>query len=173
MGTQIRFWSDPYKNAAKTKEAGTPVFDTVPWCEIRVLGEPDTVTGPWHLMSPDNRERFKTAYAQWQRDNSTEGIIGTLLSEVPWLERGEVETLKYAGIRTLENLAEVADGSITKIPGGLAYRQKARDFLAAAKASAPMQAMSDELAKRDAEIASLKAQMADLIESKRRKAAKE
>lgn len=170
MGTQIRFWKDAYKNEAKSRDAGLPVFDTVDWYEVRVLGETDNISGPWHRASPAIQEQWKRAHEQWMRDNSTEGIIGTLLTEVPWLSSGEVETFKHAGIRTLENLADVADTSITKIPGGLAYRQKARDMLAAAKSSAHQQRMSEELAKRDAEIADLKQQMKEVLAAKRSKA---
>lgn len=170
MGTQIRFWKDSYKNAAKSAEAGLPVFDTVDWYEIRVLGEADTATGPWHRAPENVRAQWKRAHDEWTRDNATEGIIGTPLSEVPWLSKGEVETFKASGIRTLENLAEVADNAITRIPGGIAYRQKARDTLAAAKDSAHAQRMSEELAKRDEEIAALKAQMAEILEAKRKKA---
>jgi len=32
----VRFWMDAYRNEAKTKEAGRVIFDTVPWCEIKV-----------------------------------------------------------------------------------------------------------------------------------------
>jgi hypothetical protein len=170
VGTQIRFWQDPYKNATKSAEAGLPVFDTVDWYEIRVLGETDTSSGPWHRAPASVVEKWKRAHDEWLRDNSTEGIIGTLLSEVPWLAKGEVETFKVAGIRTLENLATVADTAITRIPGGLAYRQKARDTLAAAKDTAHTQRMSEELAKRDEEIAALKVQIAEIIEAKRKKA---
>lgn len=170
MGAQIRFWKDPYKNAEKSREAGIPVFDTVDWYEVRVLGEPDNTVGPWHRAPPEIVKQWSDSYRQWQKDNATEGIIGTPLSEVAWLERGMVETLKYLGIRTLENLANVADSSIGKIPGGLALRQKSRDTLAAAKESAPLQRMSEELAKRDEQIASLEARINDLIESKRKKA---
>jgi len=170
VGTQVRFWMDAYKNTAKTAEAGRPVFDTVPWCEIRVLGEPDTVSGPVHKMQPDPRERFAPAWAKFQQDNASEGLVGTPLKEVPWLERGAVETLNYAGIKTLENLASVADGSLGNIPGGLALRKKARDMIAAAKNEAPLQKMSDELAKRDEQIAALKAQIGEILEAKRKKA---
>lgn len=168
MGTQIRFWMDAYKNEPKSKEAGLPVFDTVPWCEIRVLGEPDTVSGPVHRMHPDPRLEYATAWEHFQRNNATEGIIGTPLNKVAWLEAGEVETLRGAGIRTLENLASVSDAAITRIPGGIAMRKRANDMLAAAKAEAPLQQMADELAKRDDEIRNLKTQIAEILAAKRK-----
>lgn len=170
MGSQIRFWKDAYKNVAKSAEAGIPIFDTVPFYEVRVLGERDNVKGPWHKAPDAMREEWAAAFKQWEADNSSEGVIGTPLAMVPWLETGDVETLKYAGIKTLENLAAVTDGAIGNIPGGLALRQKAKDALRAAKEAAPIQRMSEELAKRDEEIASLKAQMAEILEAKRKKA---
>lgn len=166
MGTQIRFFKKPYRNSVKTAEAGTPVFDTVDYYEIRVLGEPDTHSGPWHRASPEVQTQWAAAYQAWTKDNATEGIIGTPLEQVPWLEAGEVETMRFAGIRTLENLANVADGSITRIPGGLALRKKAQDMLAAAKESAPVQRLSDELAKRDSIIADLQAQIREITAEK-------
>lgn len=173
MGTQVRFYMDAYKNAQKSEEAGRPVFDTVPWCEIRVLGEPDTVSGPVHKMQPDPRERFAAGWAKFQQDAASEGLVGTPLKTVPWLERGDVETLAYAGIKTLEALASVSDGSIGSIPGGLALRKKAADMLKAAKDEAPLQKMADELARRDEQIAALKAQVAEVLEAKRKRKSQE
>lgn len=172
MGTQIRFFKKPYRNTVKTAEAGTPVFDTVDYYEIRVLGEPDTHSGPWHRASPEVQTQWAAAYQAWTKDNATEGIIGTPLEQVPWLEAGEVETMRYAGIRTLENLANVADGSITRIPGGIALRKKAQDMLAAAKESAPMQRMSDENASLRQEIASLRDQLREITTEKARRRSK-
>jgi hypothetical protein len=169
-GVGVRFYEDAYKNEAKSKEAGLPVFDTVDWCEIRVLAERDTVCGPVAKMSPDPRQRFPEAWAKYQRDRSSEGLVGTPLREVAWLGRGEVETFKHAGVKTLEQLAAISDANVTKFPGGIALRQKAKDAIKAAKDAAPLQAMSDELAKRDVEIDSLKAQIAEILESKRKKA---
>lgn len=165
----VRFWMDSYPNAAKTKEAGMPIYDTVPWVEIRVPGERDSVTGPVHRLHPDPRERFPEAWARWQKDNTTEGLTGTPLKNVPWIERGDVETLAYLSVRTVEQLASVTDGNIGKIPGGLALRDKARAMLKAAAEEAPMQRMADELSKRDHEIASLRAQIADIIAEKRKR----
>jgi hypothetical protein len=71
-------------------------------------------------------------------------------------------------VKTLEQLAGLSDGVLGNIPGALSLRQKARDMTRAASDAAPLQAMSEELQKRDAEIASLKAQVAEILEVKRR-----
>lgn len=169
----VRFWEDSYPNATKTREAGTPVFDTVDWCEIKVPGERDTISGPVHRMQPDPRVRFPGAWAQYQKDKSSEGLVGMPLKEVAWLARGEVETLKAAGLKTLENLADLSDANVNCVPGGLALRAKAKAALQSAKDDAPVQKMAAELASRDAQIAELKLQMKELVEDRRRTRLKE
>lgn len=169
----VRFWEDSYPNAVKTKEMGSPVFDTVDWCEIKVPGERDTVSGPVHRMQPDPRSRFPSAWAQYQKDKGSEGVVGMPLKEVAWLARGEVETLKAAGLRTLENLADLSDANVTCVPGGLALRAKAKATLQAAKDEAPLQKMAAELAARDEQIAELRAQMKEIVEDRRRTRVKE
>jgi hypothetical protein len=162
VGTQIRFWMDAYKNPEKSKEAGRPVFDTVAWCEKRVVGEPDTVSGPVHKMQPDPRVEFAEGWAKFLADNASEGIVGTPLTSVPWLERGDVETLAFAGIKTLEALASVSDGAISSIPGGLALRKKAADMIQAAASSAPLQRLSEENADLRAQVQALQESVREL-----------
>lgn len=164
----VRFWMDAWENPTKSAEAGRKVYDTVPWCEWRVPGESDTNGGPVHLLARegpkrDPRVRFPEAWAMFERNNASEGLVGTPVKFVAWLERGDVENLAQAGIKTLEQLASVTDANLGSIPGGLKLRQKARDFIKAAADSAPMERMSEELAKRDAIIADLKAQMAEVL----------
>lgn len=164
----VRFWEDAWLNQAESDKAGRKVFNTVDWCEKKVAGEKDSVSGPVHKMQPDPREQFPQAWAAYQKDKSSEGIVGTPLKEVPWLSRGEIETLKHSGVRTLENLAGLNDANVTGIPGGLQLRAKAKAQIAAAKESVPLQRMSEELAARDSRIADLEKQIADLVADKRR-----
>lgn len=167
----VRFWMDAYENPAKSKEAGRKVYDTVPWCEWRVPGESDTNGGPVHLLARegprrDPKVRFPEAWAAFERDNASEGLVGTPLKFVPWVERGDVENLAHAGVKTLEQLASITDGNLSNVPGGLGLRQKARDFIKVAEDAAPVERLSEELAKRDSEIAELKSQMAALMQAR-------
>lgn len=166
----VRFFEDSWENPAKSAAAGRKIFDTVDWCEIKVPGENDNTIGPVHRFpGEDPRTRFPSAWAAYQKDRSSEGLVGTPLTEVPWLGRGEVQTFKASGIKTVEALAGVNDANVTTFPGGLALRQKARDWLKAAADSAPMQRMSEELAARDAKIKDLENQMRELIAERRKK----
>lgn len=169
MAAQIRFWMDAWKNPAKSLEAGRPIYDTVAWFEKRVPGEQDTISGPVH-RSPKVKQDFAAAWAAFERDNASEGAVGTMLEQVPWIERGEVENLRYSGIKTLEALASVSDANVTKIPGGLKLRERAQAMLKASESAAPIQALGEEVAALRAENESLRAQMAEfLAEAKRRK----
>lgn len=162
----VRFWMDAYKNPTKSAEAGRAIYDTIPWCEIRVPGESDTVSGPVHRMQPDPRVRFPGAWAAFEKDNASEGLVGTPIRFVPWIERGDVENLAHSGIKTLEQLASVTDGNLSNIPGGIALRQKAKDFIRTAKDSAPLERMSEELQKRDLIIEGLRAQVSEILKAK-------
>lgn len=165
----VRFWMDAYPNAAKTLEHGHPCFDTVAWCEIKVPGERDTITGPVHKMDRDPRQRFPEAWAKFQKDNGSEGLVGTPLKFLPWMERGDVETLAYVSVRTLEQLASVSDANLSNIPGGVELRKKAREYIKAAKDDAPMQRLAEEVAKKDSEIAELRAQISEILAAKQQK----
>lgn len=170
MATMIRFWMDSWKDPKKSAEAGRPVYDTVAWFEKRVPGDHDSVTGPVH-RHPKLKNEFRAAWEAFERDQSCEGVVGTHLKMVPWLERGDVENLVHSGIKTLEALASVNDANVSSIPGGLKLRQKARDMLKASEASAPLQAMAEELGKLRDENKEMKSQLAEFLsESKRRKA---
>jgi hypothetical protein len=167
-GLMVRFWMDALKNEAKSSETGTVVYDEVPWIEIKVPGERDTVAGPVHLMQPDPRQRFPQAWAKFQSNHATEGLTGTLLRETPFVTRGDVEALAYHGIKTVEQLSSVSDGNIGNIPGGMTLRTKARAFLKAATEQAPVQKMAEELAKRDEQIKALQEQVKELGRAKGR-----
>jgi len=158
----VRFWMDAYRNEAKTKEAGRVIFDTVPWCEIKVPGEHDNTLGPVHRMNPDPRQRFPEAWAAFQRDNTAEGFTGTPLKEVAWMERGDVESLAYAGVKSLEQLASVTDANLSGLSGGLSLRTKAKAALEQAASAAPALALKEELAQRDTQIAAMREQIAEM-----------
>jgi hypothetical protein len=78
-----------------------------------------------------------------------------------------VEEFAFFNVRTVENLAEMNDGVLQKFMGGQALRQRARDFLAAAKDAAPLSQLRAELEKRDAEIEALKASVAEIAKNKK------
>lgn len=159
----VRFSTIPKKNEAKSKEAGRPIFEDVEYIEILTPGERDY---PHRPVREGDKERFATQYERWKRTGEGEALEGTPLSEWPGITRSLVEELRFFNVRTVEQLAGMADSNCQKIMGGQTWKQKARDYLERAQANAPMEKMNAELATRDNEIATLKAQMKELLAEK-------
>lgn len=168
-GLVVRFEMYPLKNDAKSKAEGRPVFDEVEFIEIRVPGD-KTLTVHRPVRASD-RARFAAAYRNWKATGVSDGAFsGTPLREWPQVSRSQCEELAFFGVKTVEQLSGVSDGNLRNIGPLLALREKARDFIAAAKKGAPVAAMRDELAARDNEIAVLKEQMRQVMAASEKKA---
>ena len=159
----VNFYVKPIQNTFQSNKEKRPIFEDVIYVRIDVPGVKDMqVDRP--AMSTDQK-RFPKQYQHFV--NMTQGDsreIGTPLSEWPLLTRSQAEEFRSLKFFTIESVANASDLNINAMGmmGGMspfALREKARAFLAAATA----QSIPDELAKRDAEIALLKEQMAKLI----------
>ncbi len=171
-GLVVRFEMFPQRNEAKSKAEGRPVFDEVEFIEIRVPGDKTlTVHRP---VRGDDKARFAAAYRNWKATGVSDGAFsGTPLKEWPQVSRSQCEELSFFGVKTVEQLANVSDGNLRNIGPLLALREKARDYIAAAKQGAPVAQMRDELAARDSEIALLKEQMKQVMAQAEKKSKKE
>jgi hypothetical protein len=153
----VTFYTDEIKNEAKTKDAGRPIYDTVEFCRIQVPGDRDVIEDRVESMAleldRDPRTRFPAAYAKFRARESNQ-YSGTPLREaggvVPTSRAKEYE---HFGVMTVEHLAGLSDINAQKILGSVTERQRAKDFLEAAKGRAPV----DQLR---AEVEALKAQLA-------------
>jgi len=163
------FYVRPVQHPFKSSKAGRPIYEDVIYITINVPGLKDMqVDRPAYET---DKRRFPL---QWQHfENKTKGDsreIGTPLSEWQQLTRSQAEEFRALKFFTVESIANSADAQINALGmiGGMqpyALREKARAFLQSAKDSALPQHQAEELAKRDAEIAMLKEQMA-IIASK-------
>ena len=168
-GLVVRFEMYPLQSPEKSKAEGRPVFDEVEFIEIRVPGD-KTMTVHRPVREAD-KQRFGAAYRNWKATGVSDGAFsGTPLKEWPQVSRSQCEELSFFGVKTVEQLANVTDGNLRNIGPLLALREKARDFIAAAKKGAPVAQMRDELAARDSEIALLKQQMAQVLAAAEKKA---
>jgi hypothetical protein len=158
----VNFGMHPKKDDDKTIEAGRPVFVDVPYVMIRVPGQKNTII---HRPVVDrDKKRFPR---QWQRFQAgeSEQVEGTPLREWPGCTRGQAETLHYMGVRTVEQLASLADVHLDKAGGSpmLSLREKAKIYLENSKGNAGAERMQEELRERDNRLASLEAQNAQLM----------
>ena len=161
-----KLWVTFYKRAVKDEEAslaeGRAIFKEVDYIRIVTPGDKDNIPDRPVRDAPEysDKRRFAKQYAAYLAQQKQEEVSGTPLAA--WLANpAQVEELKYFGVHTVEQLAGLSDTHASKFMGINALRQKARDFIAAAKDGAPMVALRAEVEKRDEEVAALKAALDD------------
>ncbi len=148
----VIFYKRAEKNEAKSAEAGRPIFDEFDAVKILTPGSKDTYTGD---ATPDYQQRFPTQWARYKAGQSQD-MAGTPLSLLPWLGMGQVAELNAVGCHTVEHLAGMSDALSQKFMGHHQMKQRAQQYLDAAKGNAPLLKMESELQKRDETIAEMK-----------------
>jgi hypothetical protein len=165
----IRFWT------AYTQRDGANIArDMVEYCAPGMAQRATTVAVVDQLsrirtdVDPDNpayrlaRERWgaiEPAYAAWKKGHEIT-VDGTPLAAWPGVTPEQAEVLRTFGLRTVEEVANATDSVIARVqlPGVRDLQANARAFLEAADRGK----VAAELARKDDEIAALKADMEEL-----------
>lgn len=157
------FYVQAVQDNFQTEKQARPIFKDEIFVRIMIPGRSDLTVE--EIAREDHKQRFPRQWAIFQNKNSQEQINGTPVEQWPVLTRAQAEELKALRFYTVEQIADCSDAQITALGmNGNMLRQKARAFLASAQNSAAAQFQAVELAKRDEEIAALKAQMAQLMQ---------
>lgn len=125
--TRVMFSLEPKLDEKASATAGRPVFVDVEYIEkinpgIRL----NIVKRP---IEDRDRRDFAPQYKAW-KSGLADPTTGTPLREWPQISRSQVETLAPHGVRSVEDLAELADSTCQSLgPGTLALKQKAKDWL--------------------------------------------
>lgn len=156
----VEFFRKAVPNPFKSNEAGRPVFDEVDFVRISVPG--DRNSNYESKVTDEHKQRFAARWERYQAGLS-QAVSGTPLEQWPQMSVGTVATLKAMNVHTVEQLAEMPDQFAQQIMGNHDLRKKAKLFLEAAAGEAVNNKLQSELEKRDSEIETLKAQMAQLL----------
>lgn len=157
----VTFFNHPRKDEAKTLEEGRPIFNDESYVRIMVPGDKDSI-----IIRPA-RDMDKQRFAkQWQAFSSgeSEEQSGTPLKAWPMITRSQVEELKFFGVHTVEQLADLADVHVQKFMGVGMLKQQAQAFMQAAKESAPLEQLNAALEERDHQIAAQDQAIQELME---------
>jgi len=143
----VVFYMGTMKNEDKSIEAGRPIIDDVECCRIIVPGDKNNVID--RPATASDKARFAKQYALFKQGmKEDDQSSGTRLTEWPFLSRGQCEEFRYLGIRTVEQLAEVRDDVVAKVPGLVNLKQHAAVWLGktknAAEAAKQAKLMSDQ-----------------------------
>lgn len=176
-GVHAKFYLFPQQNEQKSASAGRPIFDDTEFVEIIAAGNSTNIIK--RPAREQDRQRFARQYASFKAGNEDE-VHGTPLHEVPWVTRSQVEELSYMRIRTLEQLAGLADSTCGQTIGLYELKRRAIAALESADSAAPITELTleNEELKRVAEsqqeeINLLKNQMQELISALKSKDADE
>jgi uncharacterized protein CbrC (UPF0167 family) len=112
--------------------------------------------------SAQDKGRFSKQYAMFKQGMSEEDqVTGTRLSDWPFLGRAQAEELKYLGIKTVEQLAEVRDDIVSRVPGLTALKQHAQVWLGKTKNAAEAAKTAKTISDQAAQIAALQEAVRD------------
>ena len=167
---QVRFYKRPVQQEQESIEAGRPIFKEFDFVHICVAG--DTLTEIDTYVLPSHKTRFPIQWAQYQnRVGATDpDVIGTPVSEWPLVSKSQAEELRALKFHTVEAIAHASDQQLQRIgmAAGMspyAFRDKAKAFLNLAtnaaetdKREAEINSLKEELAKKDEETAKMKAE---------------
>ena len=173
----VEFYMDTKENLARSREQGRPIFEDVEMVKIQIVGDPkNTLISPAHYASkrhPETGEPWTYAeqypeHYRFFKDNADQqSAAGTPLTEVTWLTAAQRAELKAFKIFTVDGLAQLDGTALQRLGmGGRALKDKAVAWLDQAAGHAAESRLAEELAARDAQIASLMEQMALLTSSK-------
>lgn len=164
-GLFVEFSTRAVQMPFKSHEAGRPIFEDVAYITIDFPGDKTKrVDRPVKLhgddCGPSDPERFPRQWMlfQNQQDQTT---VGTPITEWPPLTKAQAMELKAIKIHSVEALAEMPDTACTWL-GARELRKKAQDWLALAKDHEGESRLQAALDQRDAQIAAMQQQMADL-----------
>lgn len=166
-GVHARFYMHPQQDEQKSAAAGRPIFEETEFVEIIAAGnQTSIIRRPARQM---DKQRFQRQYEAFKAGHG-DSDYGTILSEVPWITRSQVEELSYLRIRTLEQLANVSDSECGKHVGLYELKSKAQKALAAAEGAAPLTELEQEnkalkktLDDQQSQMSKMQEQMAKLI----------
>jgi hypothetical protein len=149
----VEFIRQPMLHPGKSREAGRAVYEERDFVRIFVPGDKTSVVvEPMHAI---NQQRFGDRYAKWKAGQA-EAVTGTPLSALPGMSMSKVEEYKFFKLLTVEQLAEANDNLGQKFMSFHQDKNRAKAFLEVAKNNAPIEKMTEELQKRDAEIDELR-----------------
>lgn len=132
-------------NKAKSLAAGMDQYEDIDLVTVIAPGERAPILGPVEATEIHKRD-YPIAWAAYKEKRKQPSEIGLPLENWPLTTLARVEEFKSIGIRTVEALAMVSDERLRNLGmGGRDLRQKAIDYLAAAKSTAPLAQMREEI----------------------------
>jgi hypothetical protein len=149
-GLLVKFREGAIVDDQASAAAGRPIFKSVVMITIINPGDKNNVVD--RPLWPIDEQRFAVQYQRWLK--TKENVVdGTPLKAWPVITENQRLELEYFHIFTVEALAGLTDQAALSNMGFLTLKQKAKDFLEAAKDGSHLTKMRAELSERDSKLA--------------------
>jgi myosin-crossreactive antigen len=167
---QVRFYKRAVKQDQESLDAGRDIYKEFDFVHICVAG--DTLTEIDTYALNNHKVRFPIQWAQYMNrvGADDEEVVGTPVSEWPLVSKSQAEELRALKFKTVESVAGASDAQLQRMgmAAGMspyAFRDKAKAFLNLAtnaaetdKRETEINALKEELAKKELETAKMKAE---------------
>lgn len=144
-GVIITFYDESVQDVRASKEKGYPVFSTVTMIDKRVPNQVD------HQPRPMREEDKRDFAVSWQAYTTGKEPAETGLPVAKWpqLTMDEVSLLNACNVKTVEQLAELADSGIHRLgPDGHNLKKRAKKFLEGVLESSALRDRIQELERK-------------------------
>lgn len=156
----VKFFLHPREDKAKSLKEGRPIFKDVECIDIKTPGDRNGVARP---ATEADKKRFSEHYRRFKDRVSSDVNEGTPLSEWSLVSRSLCEELAFFHVKTVEQLANMADTQAGKFMGLYALREKAKKWIEASKKDKPLYDMSQKILEQKVEIDELKTMVSKLV----------
>lgn len=167
---QVRFYKRAIKQEQESLDAGRPIYKEFDFVHICVAGDSLTEIDTYALNN--HKARFPVQWAHYQNRVGADDqeVVGTPVSEWPIVSKSQAEELRALKFHTVESIAGASDQQLQRMgmAAGMspyAFRDKAKAFLNLAtnaaetdKRETEINALKEELAKKELETAKIKAE---------------
>jgi hypothetical protein len=167
---QVRFYKKPVHQEQESIDAGRPIYKEFDFVHICVAG--DTLTEIDTYALQNHKQRFPIQWANYMNrvGANDQEVVGTPVAEWPLVSKSQAEELRAMKFFTVESIASASDQQLQRMgmAAGMSpysFRDKAKAFLNLATTSAEtdkreheINALKEELAKKDLETAKMKAE---------------
>jgi hypothetical protein len=167
---QVRFYKKSVQQEQESIDAGRPIYKDFDFVHICVAG--DTLTEIDTYALANHKQRFPIQWANYMNRQGAhdEEVVGTPLSEWPLVSKSQAEELRAIKFQTVESIANASDQQLQRMGmmAGMSpysFRDKAKAFLSLATTAAEtdkregeINALKEELAKKELETAKIKAE---------------
>lgn len=147
-------------NEVKSREHGTPYYDSLDFLKVIHPGEPLNVYD--QPVREQDKWRFRPQWERYQKSGESGGVSGTPLAVLFPFKPELVATLGGMHITTVEQLAELSDTAKQNIMFGLNLSEKAKQYLAVASKGKEYHQLEAKLEEKTQQINDLTAAINEL-----------